>query len=509
MRWFLVLLVACGGGSGNPDANKDKPDIGFGLDDEHFFIDSCATVCAGSCVNLSQDPMHCGSCEHACNSGESCVASACVQAEQTQWTKSFGGADFGNSIAAVATNDNRDVFVTGTFSGTIDLGGGAMTSVGAGDILVASFTSTGGFRWAKHFGSTGNDQGAGLVVQGTSVYVIGEYFGSVDFGGGALTSKGNSDIVVLALDQSNGAFLSARTFGTANADTGLGIAVDLSGNLAIGGFFGTGTINLGGPTLTGQALDNAFVAVFDSSFASFWVRGLGDPSSGKISSVQALAYTPNGELVAVGVFDGTGDFGTGNLTAKDSDAFVAKFGPGGTSMWAHAFGGASYDSADHLAVDATGNVFAAGTFSGSVDFGTGAIPSAGSTDAFVVGFNVNGVTQVARRIGASGYSRIGGIATTSTGSVVAAARINGTLDLGMGALAPISHDDLLLTELGGTTAKWAKRYGGSDYSEPNAVDVGGNGVITVGGAFRGTIDVGTGTITGGSKDNGLLFSLTP
>ena len=54
------------------------------------------------------------------------------------WSKRFGitGEQFGN---AVATDGANNVFVTGTFSGTVDFGGGVLTSAGDADLFVAGF----------------------------------------------------------------------------------------------------------------------------------------------------------------------------------------------------------------------------------------------------------------------------------------------------------------------------------------------------------------------------------
>jgi hypothetical protein len=53
------------------------------------FLDACGTgvpdgACAGGqtacgqCVDLNQDLLHCGSCNHACAQGEDCVSGACT-----------------------------------------------------------------------------------------------------------------------------------------------------------------------------------------------------------------------------------------------------------------------------------------------------------------------------------------------------------------------------------------------------------------------------------------------
>lgn len=512
MRWTLLLslVVACGGGAGNPDTG------GFDFPDAPFFRPdspsdgSCAMTCGGTCVDTQTNPNDCGFCGHVCpTQTPSCLAGACIAPLQTQWTKHFGGADFGNTITSVGTDDAGDVYVTGTMSGTIDLGGGNRTSHGSADILVASFTSAGAHRWSKVFGSTDLDQGSRLAVGGGVVYVIADFIGTVDFGNGPVLSKGRSDIVVLALDANTGDYVNARTFGTVNSDTGIGIAYDVSGQVAISGFFAAGTIDLGGPSLTGVGADNGFLASLDLGFNGRWARRLSSNSASDLSSGQAVGVDPNGNVTVVGAFSGSVDFGGGAITANGSDAFVASYGFDGMPRWSHSFGAAQYDSADTVAVDEQGNVYVGGSYHGNVDFGTGGIPSTGLVDGFVVGYSPSGAFRFARHLGAATSSAVNSLVATKTNGIYVTGRLSGAADLGTGALAPLGQDDIFIAGLAGANATFAKRYGGTDFDEGIGVSVTPTGLIVAGGEFRGTVDLGTGTIVGGAKDNGFLMMLTP
>ena len=511
MRWSLLFLAACGGGSSLLDAR-------FGDDDAPSFIfdapklDStiCTMFCGGVCTDTNTDPQHCGTCTNVCpTSAPSCSGGTCYQPQATAWVTHFGGADFGNTIDAVATDTAGNIYVTGSMAGAIDLGGGALTSAGASDILVASFTSNGMLRWSKRFGSTGIDQGAGIAVFNGQVYVVADFIGTVDFGGGPLVSAGGSDIVVLTLDWASGDFHAAQRYGTANSDTGIAIGVDFNGYIAFGGFFGQGTLDVGGFPLVGAGQDNGFVASLDSALGTRWTRMLASSGTGDLSSCQALAVDPNGDVVTAGVFSGTVNFGAGTVTASGSDAFVASYDSLGTPRWSHVFGGPQYDTANAIAVDGTGNVVVGGNYHGNVDFGTGTIPSTGSVDGFLVGYTATGGFRFARHLGAATTSTVSGLATTATGGVVATGHLSGAADLGTGPLVPLGMDDVFVAELNAGTATYAKRYGGVDYDEGVAVSIGPTGLVTIGGLFRGTADFGTGAIAGGAKDNGFVMTIAP
>jgi hypothetical protein len=119
-----------------------------------------------------------------------------------QWSKRFGGSS-DDVVNSIAVDENGDVVVTGYFQYTVDFGGGALTSAGLFDIFVAKYAGTdGAHRWSKRFGSTGNDAGYGVTADGAgNVVTTGYFMGSVDFGGGILTSAGTFDIFLVKLTQ--------------------------------------------------------------------------------------------------------------------------------------------------------------------------------------------------------------------------------------------------------------------------------------------------------------------
>jgi len=112
------------------------------------------------------------------------------------WSKCFGDGSI--QIAyAVVDDASGNVIVTGYIEDTVDFGGGALTSAGGWDIFVAKFGSEGAHLWSKRFGD-GSDQAAEAVAVDASgnAMVTGYFDGTVDFGGGALTSAGSFDIFV-------------------------------------------------------------------------------------------------------------------------------------------------------------------------------------------------------------------------------------------------------------------------------------------------------------------------
>ncbi|MBL0096296.1 MAG: hypothetical protein IPP46_07150 [Bacteroidetes bacterium] len=107
----------------------------------------------------------------------------------------------------------------------------------------------------------------------------------------------------------------------------------------------------------------------------------------------------SGNIYVTGRFDGTCDFdpgaGTVNKTsAGSSDIYIAKYSSAGNLIWAISTGGTGLDRGYCLDVDATGNIYLAGTFAGTVDLdpgpGTSTHISAGGTDMFVAKYDSSG-----------------------------------------------------------------------------------------------------------------------
>jgi hypothetical protein len=108
-----------------------------------------------------------------------------------QW--SIGGGTAGSGSAyAVAAADNGDVLVTGSFSSTINLGGGPLVSGGSSDVFLARFAPDGTHRWSMRFGDTDWQYGVAIADGGGggTTLLSGRFQGSIDLGGGPITNPG-------------------------------------------------------------------------------------------------------------------------------------------------------------------------------------------------------------------------------------------------------------------------------------------------------------------------------
>ncbi len=113
-----------------------------------------------------------------------------------QWSPGFGDVDDEGGYDIVVDSAGN-VLVTGFFEGPVDFGGGSITSAGSFDIFVAKFDSAGTHIWSQGFGGVGLDNGFAIGTDGAgNVLVTGAFSGTVDFGGGPITSAGAGDIFI-------------------------------------------------------------------------------------------------------------------------------------------------------------------------------------------------------------------------------------------------------------------------------------------------------------------------
>ncbi len=406
------------------------------------------------------------------------------------WAEQFGGTGEETSHG-IATDAMGNVFVVGEMEGSVDFGGGLLTSAGGRDGFVVKLDPNGAHLWSRRFGGGGDDAAMAVAVNATGeVLITGNMMGTVDFGGGPLTSAGDQDIFVVKLDPAGGHVWSER-FGDLSDQFGNGIAVDPGGNVIVGGSFAV-AVDFGGGVLTGAGSLDVFVAKLDPSGAHVWSERFGDAGDQLLTSVAAA---PDGGVALAGYFNGSPDFGGGALVVDgNTDAFVARLDMTGAHVWSRRLGGAADELCAGLAVDATGGVLMTGFSTGTVDFGGGPLTSAGGLDIFVTKLDANGDHAWSTRFGDPGSQTGAAIATDSAGNALVTGYITGQVDFGGGLLPSVGGDDVFVVKLDATTGThvWSRRFGGAqnEAGQAIAVDPGGNALIA--GYLSGAVSFGGG-----------------
>lgn len=382
------------------------------------------------------------------------------------WERLAGGPNDDAAIDVVVDQDDN-IIVAGLFTQEIDFGNGQVL-VGPPNqrsLFVWKLTRDGTFDWAVSFiGFEALSIPSLAVGPDGSIFVAGGLRGSVDFGGGALTSVGSFDIYLLKLDR-QGTHVWSTSFPSATsvnvdpmfAPPPAGIQVDADGSVLLAGPYET-SISIFGDMRMGGALPRVWLARIDPSGTSAaWVKDFGAdvaaianttslgaeqllvagtfvgalgiegqfyPVSGfdnadlylarfdKVSGAHIDATTyqatvirdeediiqsltrvvtmdvnAQGEVLIAGALADTLVLGGTTLTAIgeiEPDLFAAKLDPQGTPLLAARYGDASRDAAFGGELDDAGNVVVTGLFAGQLVLGADRHQTRGGTDIFLV-----------------------------------------------------------------------------------------------------------------------------
>ncbi|MBL7912618.1 MAG: SBBP repeat-containing protein [Bacteroidia bacterium] len=371
-----------------------------------------------------------------------------LQAQTFTWAKNMGGTSLDNGLS-IAVDASGNVYTTGYFQGTADFDPGVgvsnLTSIGSTDIFISKLNASGTFVWAKQIGGAGSDIGRSIKVDASgNVYTTGHFSGSVDFNPGAgtfsLTSFGSNDIYVSKLDAS-GNFVWAKQMGGINNDQGYSIALDASSNVyTTGAFEGTADFdpNAGVSNSISAGSFDIFISKLDVNGNFVWAKSIGSTSD---DFGLCITIDAPGNVLTSGYFKATADFdpsaATYTLTSVNArDIFISKLSSSGNFVWAKQIGGGGDQTANGLVTDASGNVYATGSFAGATDFdpsaGVFSLNNIGADDIFICALNQSGLFNWAKGIGSSGFDYGRGITLDGSGNVLTTGEFSGTADFDPG-----------------------------------------------------------------------------
>ncbi len=469
----------------------------------------CNTTSADGCeTNLSSNPLQCGDCTKACAAGNACNQSKCSPVHR--WSKRFGGS-LGDAGHAIAFDSSGNVYVVGKFMGAVSFGGSTFSASGF-DAFVASYDgTTGAHRWSRQIGGSSNDEGMSVTVDSSgNVYVSGFFGGTADFGGGAVTSSGQ-DAFIASYTGATGSYRWSKPLGGIGSDAAAGIAVDPAGNVYVTGYFSQ-TVNFGGTPLTSAGGTDIFVASYQgANGAHRWSKAFGDPGSSGDGGTSVAADVA-GHVYVAGYYFGSADYGGGALSSNGgADVFLASFDSGtGAHVWSKHFGGTVNDRPASVAADGSGNVYVAGLFQNTTDFGAGSVSSGGSYDSFLASYDVTGAYRWSRTSGAVATDEARGVAVDSAGNVFLTGYFGQSADFGTGTLTSAGGTDLFVASYTAATGapRWSHRLGGTAADDANGIAVDNAGGISVTGSFEGQVDFGGGNLTSQGLQDAYVLVLT-
>jgi gliding motility-associated-like protein len=341
-----------------------------------------------------------------------------------EWQQKFGGTQM-DVANGVAVDGDGNIFVVGTYSGTLNADALSVSAEGSADSFIAKLDENGNVLWLKSIGQTGVTALTKIAIDSNSdAVVVGTLDGSALFGDIAVTSDNNSADVFVAKISSEGAwqwvnlgeanqddqaadvaidgqnniyitgnFSNAITFDIEHANTILnagmvvkfnangveqgfhsvmavqitmrGVAVDEQGRCYVTGS-SQGIIDVVGLNEEEVGVDNAysfFVLAFSSAFSHSWTYE--DGSDQEVIG-QSIAIGPDGNVFVGGSFkcEFTEYSGTEGvfISSGYEDVFVTAITPNQVRLWSRQYGGPREDVLNGIAVDSDSRIVFCGEY---------------------------------------------------------------------------------------------------------------------------------------------------
>ncbi len=300
------------------------------------------------------------------------------------------------------------------------------------------------------------------------------------------------------------AHLWSKSFGSNQSnEAGNALAADVFGNIILGGRI-SGSTDFGGGLITHAGFADGVLAKYDSNGNYVWSRRMG--GSTQDDYVTGLKVDPSGNIYAIGYFSGTVDFGSGALASAGSfDVYVVKLSPTGAFVWNKRFGSTGTETGRSIALDNSGNVYITGEFSGTVNFGGSNLVSSGASDVFLVKLDNSGNHVASARFGSASGEESYGVATDPSGNVLITGFFLGTCSFGGANLVSAGGLDIFVAKYSGSLVHvWSKGIGGTASDRGNAIATGPSGEAYVTGNFTETVNFGGGPLAGGTMSDAFL-----
>jgi len=340
-----------------------------------------------------------------------------------------------------------------------------------------------------------------VVDQSGNKYIAGAFDGTVDFDPGPGELERNSDAredsYLLKLDSENRISWVLTGDRPRSGSDVFRLSMDGASNIYLCGELGD--ITAWGYSdqafLVGNLSDDeSLLAKVSPQGQLLWAVPI---TLGSLATVFGLAVSDTGESYICG------DVPTSRATRvdrHDKDAFVAKFDNVGRVVWERIWGGEGWDVLRSIAVSDTGDVFACGHFSGSVDFERdSSIPPLTSSnpldkwswDAFLVKIGSEGNFAWARDWKGPGLEEATAIAVTPSDSVFVTGTFDRAISFGLpGFEAQYSSSggtDIFVSKLDvDGNPEWITTFGGDYFDEANDISAPSEGKLYIVGRYWGT-----------------------
>lgn len=444
-------------------------------------------------------------------------AGASATEPEIQWAVRLGGSQLDAALGA-AIDPAGNTYVVGVFQGQAQFGSLTLQATALLDGFLVKLDPSGEVLWARRFGGTGLDPlwGVGTDAEG-NVYIGGTFDGTLDSELGKGTSLGQADMYLARVSPA-GDLVWSKTLGSAGGDALWSLDVQPDGRVTASGMIG-GPGSLGGGPLGGN-WGRAAMVTLDADGNHLFSRDFTDKDAGGRDELMATALSPSGDRFAV-VLYANAFYPEEDAPAppwadgQEQNPALLRLDPGGKATLVRAFPNQGVDFTRGLAVDAKGRALVPFTFvAPEIDLGAGPVPSAGGLEGALALYEPDGTLVWGRTLGGKFADGASSTAFDAQGDAYALLLYGGTVDFGAGPVtsSKIPAGGLLKLSPEGKT-RWLLDLGGTPltqeplYGTVSADTFGGQGVV-VASRFTGVATLGTTKLQSAGDSDALVVRIS-
>lgn len=430
------------------------------------------------------------------------------------WLKQIPSSSNVDMARKIAVDPSGNVFIACQFSAVTDFGDGPRTPRGNHDVALLKLTAAGNLVWVRHFGSAAEETALRLAVdRDGNAILAGSFSDSIDLGAGPITSHGKNDFY-LAKYAGDGRLLWAKALGSTDIEHSYaGLAVDESGNVYFAGPYGMGakdvTIDLGGGPLRAAGYTDSFVAKFDPGGAHVFSKRFGAVGH---DYLMGLALDPGGDILVAGSFWGPVDLGGGTQDPGGPSttwAGVLRLDKAGAYKWAVGYY-ANGSRATDLSVDETGAVVVTGSYIRTLQTRTTSLDTPDTqSHGFLLQLDAAGTEKWARAVATGSTSDTSMALRVSNGRIYLGGQFEGTANFGAASRTALGSADAYLGaySLAGAP-QWVRTFGGPEADFLEALGSSAD-ALYAGGAFSASVDFSGTVLTSKGFIDGFVVKLPP
>jgi len=423
-------------------------------------------------------------------------------------TRNLGGS--GTIIPTAVAIGGGFIYLAGTYSNTIDFDPSAavanLTSANTnGSNFLAKYDLNGTFITCKSINGSGKLAINDMKFLNNEIAIAGDFTESMDLDPSAaaltLTSNGAKDAFIAKYDSSL-LLQTAISFGGTGDDTASSLAFDAAAAIFISGSYNNtvdfdpsaSTTSL---TTTEALTSHTFIAKYTNTGLFLWVKNVGGRTNTGNSGAK-LVLDSSANILVTGTYNQISDFdpsaAVANLSASNSDIFIAKYNSTGTYLWAKRIGSTSNDISRNISIDTSNNIYIYGTFLGTVNFDPNAefanLSSSTGTNFFAK-YDVNGIYIYARNL----FATITTLLVDNSNALMLSGVFSGTRDFdhsaGTANLTSVSSNVFLAKYASDSAFVFAKQIGGDAPSNAvaNFIATDATGAIYRVGSLSATTDL--------------------